>query len=198
MINRLYELKSRFAVKSAESPGGMPGTANNPVMNIRTLWISDVHLGSHKCRAEALLDFLERVDCEQVYLVGDIIDVISLKRNVHWPDSHTRVLRKILDMRDGGARITYIPGNHDDPFRAFVGQQFAGISLREHVIHVTRQNKRLLVVHGDLLDTNVQCNRLLRHLGAWAYDAIMSINTRVNRIRRMLGLPYWSLASQIK
>lgn len=164
----------------------------------RTLWLSDIHLGSRSCQAGALLAFLEQVECERLYLVGDVVDVIALRRSVYWPDSHTRVLRKLLDMRRDGVDVTYIPGNHDDPLREFAGSVFDGVPVRRKAVHTTRDGRRLLVVHGDELDAEMRCGRWLHLLGVFGYCLLMSLNRNVCRLRALLGLPYWSLAAQIK
>ena len=164
----------------------------------RTLWISDVHLGSVHCKAEKLLALLEQVECRTLYLVGDIVDVWSMQKRVHWPDSHTRVLRKLMKISHGDTRVIYIPGNHDQNFREFCGSEFGNIHIRQTAIHETQSGQQLLVTHGDELDFAVRYSRLNRFIGDIAYDLLMGVNRRINQLREALGLPYWSLAKWVK
>ena len=165
---------------------------------VRTAWISDVHLGSRSCQAASLLRFLDQVECEKLYLIGDIVDVIALKRSVHWPDLHTQVLRKFIEMRRAGVEVTYIPGNHDDQFRTFAGSAFDDIKIRRRVVHKTSKGKRLLLTHGDEMDARMRCGTWLRHVGSVSYCVVMAANRNLNRLRNLFGLPYYSLAAQVK
>lgn len=171
-----------------------------PDGNVRckTLWISDVHLGSVHSKAEQLLQLLDRVECERLYLVGDIIDVWAMQRRVHWPESHTRVLRRFLKFSRHGTEVIYIPGNHDQNFREFCGNAFGEVSIRKEMIHETGAGLRLLVTHGDELDFAVRYSRLNRFIGDIAYELLMSLNRRINQVRERLGKPYWSLAKWVK
>lgn len=164
----------------------------------QSLWISDVHLGSVHCKAEALLDLLDRVECKQLYLVGDIVDVWAMTKRVHWPEAHTRVLSKIMKISRGDTEVVYIPGNHDANFREFCGSDFGNIRVREHVIHTTGKGERMLVTHGDELDYAVRYTRLNRFIGDIAYHLLMWVNQRVNQLRLVMGKPYWSLAKWVK
>lgn len=164
----------------------------------KTLFISDVHLGSHHCKAEKLLQFLEAVECEQLYLVGDIVDVWAMHKRVYWPKTHNKVLSKLMKMSKKGVDVIYIPGNHDENFREFCGSEFGDIKIRRDVIHTTAKGQRMLVIHGDELDYSVRYSRLNRLVGDFAYDALMAVNRWVNRWREMRGKPYWSLAKWIK
>jgi len=164
----------------------------------KALWISDVHLGSVHSKAEQLLQFLDRVECERLYLVGDIVDVWAMQRRVHWPEAHTRVLRRILKFSRHGTEVIYIPGNHDQNFREFCGSEFGEVHIRKEVIHETGQGYRMLVTHGDELDFAVRYSRLNRFIGDIAYDLLMWVNRRVNQVREALGKPYWSLAKWVK
>ncbi|MDP5054859.1 MAG: UDP-2,3-diacylglucosamine diphosphatase [Congregibacter sp.] len=172
-------------------------TPDGPVC-CRTLWISDVHLGSVHCKAEPLLELLERVECQKLYLVGDIVDVWAMTKRVHWPESHTRVLRKIMKISRGNTEVVYIPGNHDANFREFCGADFGNIRIREHAIHETGQGKRMLVSHGDELDYAVRYSRLNRFIGDIAYELLMWVNRGFNQLRESMGRPYWSLAKWVK
>jgi UDP-2,3-diacylglucosamine pyrophosphatase LpxH len=163
-----------------------------------TLWISDVHLGSVHCKAEQLLDLLQRVECKRLYLVGDIVDVWAMTRRVHWPESHSRVLRKILKISRGSTEVIYIPGNHDQNFREFCGSDFGNVQIRQNAIHRTGAGKRMLVTHGDELDYAVRYSRLNRIIGDVGYELLMWVNRRVNQLREAMGKPYWSLAKWVK
>ena len=167
-------------------------------LHCKTLWISDVHLGSVHCKAEQLLALLDRIDCEQLYLVGDIVDVWAMQKRVHWPESHTQVLRRLQKISRTDTEVVYIPGNHDQNFREFCGSDFGNIRIRETVIHETGTGKRMLVTHGDELDFAVRYSRLNRFIGDMAYELLMSLNRRINQLRQALGKPYWSLAKWVK
>jgi UDP-2,3-diacylglucosamine pyrophosphatase LpxH len=166
--------------------------------HVKTIFVSDVHLGSRHCKAEVLLDFLKTVRCEQLYLVGDIIDMWAMQKRVHWPQAHNNVLRKFLSLARKGTRITYIPGNHDANFRDFCGAEFGLIDIQRRVEFETEDGRRMLVIHGDELDFAVRYSRLNRWIGDIAYDSLMAINAWINGIRERFGLPYWSLARWAK
>ena len=169
-------------------------------LDVRTIFISDTHLGTRGCRSDFLADFLSRVSCQHMFLVGDIIDGWRLRKSWYWDEQHDRVLRLILAHARGGAEVTYIPGNHDEMFRAWLptGLEIAGIRLRDEAIHQTVTGKRLLVIHGDQFDSVVRYARFLALLGDWAYTAALVINRWFNAIRRRLGYPYWSLSAWLK
>lgn len=167
-------------------------------LKYRAIWISDVHLGSKYCRAEFLLDFLKSTECDYLYLVGDIIDIWSMRKTVHWPQSHNNVIRTILGKAKHGTRIIYIPGNHDNLIRDFSGSNFGEVEIRNHAVHTTMDGKRLLVLHGDEFDNAIRCHGLMNLIGNWGYDSLMWINRIHNTIRRLFKLPYWSLASYLK
>jgi len=166
----------------------------------RSVFVSDIHLGTRGCRADFLADFLRRVKCEQLYLVGDIIDGWRLRKSWYWDDGHDEVLRLILRMARGGTEVTYIPGNHDEMFRAWLtlGLEVAGIKLRRDAVHVTADNLRLLVMHGDEFDSVVRYAKFLALLGDWAYTVALTVNRHFNTVRRWLGYPYWSLSAWLK
>jgi UDP-2,3-diacylglucosamine pyrophosphatase LpxH len=164
----------------------------------RTVWISDVHLGTRGCNAEMLIDFLDHVDCDLMYLVGDILDGWALKKRFYWPDSHNDIVWRILKRAKRGTEIIYIPGNHDEMFRQFSGLNFGGVHIRRQAIHTTADGRRLLVLHGDEFDAITMSHRWLAHLGDAAYEAIMGLNRAVNRVRRWLDMPYWSLSKYAK
>ncbi|MEH3159047.1 MAG: UDP-2,3-diacylglucosamine diphosphatase [Sphingomonas taxi] len=164
----------------------------------RTIWISDVHLGTRGCNAEMLIDFLDRVDSEQLYLVGDIVDGWRLKKRFYWPASHNDVVWRIMKRAKRGTRVTYIPGNHDEVFRQFAGMDFGGVKIRRKAIHTTADGRRLLVLHGDEFDAITLAHRWIAFVGDSAYTALMVVNQWLNVARRLLGLPYWSLSKHAK
>lgn len=164
----------------------------------RTLWLSDIHLGSVHCKAEQLLELLDQVQCRKLYLVGDIVDVWAMQKRVHWPESHTRVLRRFLKMSRHDTEVIYIPGNHDQNFREFCGSDFGHVRIRESMVHRTAAGKSMLVIHGDELDYAVRYSRLNRLIGDIAYDLLMGLNRRINQVREALGKPYWLLAKWVK
>lgn len=165
---------------------------------VRTLFISDVHLGTRGCQAEKLLDFLRIYDAESIYLVGDIVDGWQLKGGWFWPQSHNDVTQKLLRKSRKGCRLIYIPGNHDEFLREFYGTHFGGIEVVEEAIHVGADGKRYLVIHGDLFDVVIRHARWLALLGNKSYDLAIALNTYFNRLRRIFGLPYWSLSRWLK
>ncbi|KQT57399.1 MULTISPECIES: UDP-2,3-diacylglucosamine diphosphatase [unclassified Aureimonas] len=166
--------------------------------HFRTLFISDVHLGSKAAQADLLIDFLRLHDAEKIYLVGDIVDGWRLKRAWHWPQSHNDVVQKLLRKARKGTEIVYIPGNHDEFLRSFQGTHFGGIEVRQNDVHVTADGRRFLVIHGDEFDVVVRNARLIAYLGDWAYDAAIAINVVFNKARRAFGFPYWSISSWAK
>jgi UDP-2,3-diacylglucosamine pyrophosphatase LpxH len=165
---------------------------------IRTLFLSDVHLGTRGSQAGFLLEFLKRYDVDTIYLVGDIIDGWRLKTGWYWPQAHNDVVQKLLKRAHKGAKIIYIPGNHDEFMRAYIGHNFGGIDIQESAVHVGVDGKRYLVIHGDLFDMVVRHAPWLAHLGDGAYSLALTINVYLNMIRRRLGLAYWSLSAWAK
>ncbi len=164
----------------------------------RTIWISDFHLGTRRVQAEMLLEFLRLTRSDTLYLVGDIIDNWALKKSWMWHQLHNDVVQKLLRKARKGTRVIYIPGNHDESFRDFTGQHFGRISVAQDAIHTMADGQRYLVLHGDEFDGVVQHARWLSMLGDQAYEAALSINQVMNRWRRRLGMPYWSLSAALK
>jgi len=164
----------------------------------RTIWISDIHLGTRGCNAEMLIDFLDHVDSETMYLVGDIIDGWRLKKKFFWPASHNDVVWRLLKRARRGTRVVYIPGNHDEVFRQFSGLDFGGVEIRRKAIHETADGRRLLVLHGDEFDAITMAHRWLAHAGDAAYNILMALNRWLNAFRRTFGMPYWSLSKHAK
>ncbi len=164
----------------------------------RTIWISDIHLGTKGCKSEFLLDFLRYTESDYLYLVGDIIDNWRLSRKWEWTQSHNDVVQKLLRKARKGTKVYYIPGNHDENFRTFARHRFGNVAIQMEAIHTTADKRRLLVLHGDQFDAVVKYAKWLAHLGDWAYEMLLEINHLVNLTRRRLGLPYWSLSAFLK
>ncbi|MEC3911617.1 UDP-2,3-diacylglucosamine diphosphatase [Sphingobium sp. CR2-8] len=164
----------------------------------RTIWISDIHLGTRGCNAAMLIDFLDNVDSDTIYLVGDIIDGWRLKKRFYWPASHNDVVWRLMKRAKRGTRVVYIPGNHDEMFRQFTGMNFGGVEIRRKAIHQTADGRKLLVLHGDEFDTIMLAHRWLAFVGDAAYTTLMQLNVVVNAVRRRMGLPYWSLSKMAK
>ena len=164
----------------------------------RAVFLSDIHLGTRGCRAEFLLGFLRRTDCERLYLVGDVIDVWRLRKSWYWTAEFDEVVRHVLRMAREGVRVTYIPGNHDEMFRAWLGLEIAGIRLAREAVHETADGRRLLVLHGDEFDGVICYARFLACLGDQAYAWALVANRWVNACRRRLGYPYWPLSRWLK
>jgi UDP-2,3-diacylglucosamine pyrophosphatase LpxH len=164
----------------------------------RTLFISDVHLGKRGCQADLLIDFLKYNDADTIYLVGDIIDGWALKGGWYWPQSHNDVVQKLLRKVRKGTRMIFLPGNHDEFARGYLGMMFGGVEVMDSVIHEAADGKRYLVIHGDQFDIVVAHARWLALLGDWAYEAALFSNYWFNRVRRSLGFPYWSFSAWAK
>ena len=164
----------------------------------RSIFISDIHLGTKGCQAEKLLDFLRNTESEKLYLVGDIIDCWYMTKNIHWPQSHNDVIQKILRKARKGTDVIYIPGNHDEIIRNFTDQFLGNITVVDQFTHIDVHNRPLMVIHGDQFDVVIRKAKWLAHLGSWAYDLAISVNGTVNWFRNQLHLPYWSLSAWAK
>ena len=174
-------------------------------LRYRTVFISDAHLGTRGCRSDFLADFLERVTCEKLFLVGDMIDGWRLRKHWYWDVHHDRVVSAILKHARRGTEIVYIPGNHDEMFRAWLPSsaemhqlEVAGIEVRRESSHETAQGLRLLIMHGDEFDGVIRYAKFMAHLGDAAYAASLVLNGWFNAMRRVLGYDYWSLSSWLK
>lgn len=163
----------------------------------RTVFVSDVHLGTRDCQADKLRAFLTSCEMEHLILVGDIVDLWAMRRRWYWPQAHNDVIQKVLKKARHGTKVVYVPGNHDEHFRQFVGLDFGGIAIRREIVHETADGRRLLVVHGDEFDTLIQLGWLYK-LGDAAYGVLLLVNRWMNHVRRWLGLGYWSFAAAIK
>jgi UDP-2,3-diacylglucosamine pyrophosphatase LpxH len=184
---------------------GRSNTRPEPVMvrprqkrRHRSIWISDIHLGTRGCKADLLLDFLRHNDCDLLYLVGDIVDGWRLSRAWYWNPSHSAVIDEILHKAASGTRVIYVPGNHDEALRDYVGFCLAGVEVAYEAIHETADGRKLLVMHGDHFDGVVTYARWLAIAGDRAYALALRLNDLVARVRRHLGMPYWSLSRWLK
>ena len=164
----------------------------------KTVFISDVHLGTKMSQANLLLEFLKSFECEKLYLVGDIIDGWSLGRSFYWPQDHNDVIQKFLRRARKNTRVIYIPGNHDEFLRAFGEHQFGNVELLRNDTHIGVDGKKYIVMHGDEFDAVINNIKWLSHLGAWAYDVSINLNIIVSKIRSWFGLPYWSVSAWLK
>lgn len=164
----------------------------------RTIWVSDVHLGTRGCKADYLIDFMRQTDSDYLYLVGDIIDGWRLKKSWYWNQSQNDVIQKILRKARKGTEVIYVPGNHDEALRDYTSMHFGGVAVEREAIHLTADGRQLLVLHGDDFDGVVTYARWLAFLGDRAYNVALTANHWFNLARRGLGLPYWSLSAYLK
>jgi UDP-2,3-diacylglucosamine pyrophosphatase LpxH len=169
-----------------------------PPLRFRTVFISDLHLGSRDCQASLLLDFIRSVECQTLYLVGDIVDGWKLKSGWHWPQSHNDVVQKLLRMARKGTRVIYLGGNHDSRVLDFQGVHFGGVIVDREAVHQTADGRRLLVTHGDIFDGVGELAAWRAFAGDWGYRLLIGLNSLSNRLRSRLGRRRWSLAAYVK
>lgn len=174
------------------------GHGKRHVRRFRTIWISDIHLGTTGCQAARLLEFLQATESETLYLVGDIIDGWQLKRRWFWDQTHNNVVQNVLKKAKKGTTVIFVPGNHDEAVRQFIDLDFGGIRIRDELIHVTAEGKRMLVLHGDRFDGVIVCAKWLAYVGDSLYTMILKFNQVFNVWRARAGLPYWSLSQYLK
>jgi UDP-2,3-diacylglucosamine pyrophosphatase LpxH len=187
---RIFAAQQRFSFgKSADE---LPAPRRH-----RAGWISDAHLGTRGCNAAALLDFLRANDFGTLYIVGDLIDIWSLRRGIYWPQQHNDVIQKILRKSRKGTHVIYIPGNHDELVTDFCGT-YGNIEIKQRAIHVTATGERVLIIHGHELDAVVQNVKWLAFAGDLGYQFLLSLNPLINFFRRRFGLGYWSLSAYAK
>lgn len=201
LVDEAETLKAPMKNPAVRMPDWLNGTeprAFRPKQRYRTVWISDVHLGTRGCNAALLVDFLRSIEPETLYLVGDIIDGWRLRRGWYWPDAHNEVVRRVLKMAHRGTRVVLIAGNHDEMLRDYVGLTLGGVQLADEAVHVTADGRRLLVTHGDAFDGVVLYARWLAFLGDKAYGVLLRANILSNAVRRRLKMPYWSLSAHLK
>ena len=203
-LDRLCPLRLAERAPADIGPVAKPGIMHEHLQQqdnarmCRTLFVSDVHLGTTGCQAEIFLEFLRNYEAPTIYLVGDIVDGWRLRGNWYWPQAHNDVVQKLLRKVRKGTRIVYVPGNHDEFLRAYDGLHFGGIEIADRIIHTTAAGKRYLVLHGDQFDVVVRHARWLAYLGDWAYELALFVNTWFNVARRRLGFGYWSFSAWAK
>lgn len=187
---------------SRRPPTAKPGKAQTEAGKIhyRTVWISDVHLGTAGCKAEHLVEFLKSHSCDTLYLVGDIIDGWKLKNHFYWPQEHTNVVRKVLTKAKRGTRVYYVTGNHDEFLRKFVGfrLELGNIKFVNELVHQTADGRRLLITHGDAFDVITRYHAWIAMAGDSLYEGTMRFNYWFNKGRSLLGMRYWSLSAFAK
>ena len=167
-------------------------------MQVRAAFLSDLHLGARECHAREIASFLRTIKADTLYLVGDVIDIWSMRRGIYWPASHHEVLGLILDKARNGTRVIYVPGNHDELARALCKSVIAGIEVHEELVHRTRRGQRMLVIHGDAFDSAVRFSPLLKATGSALYTVALYAGMYVNFVRSLMGKEHWSLATWIK
>lgn len=167
-------------------------------IHFTAIWISDVHLGTTGCQAARLLEFLRATESKTLYLVGDIIDGWQLKRRWYWDQTHNNIVQAVLKKAKKGTEVIFVPGNHDESIRQFIGLDFGGIRIRDELVHVTGKGKRMLVLHGDRFDGVIACAKWLAYLGDSLYTVILKFNGWLNSWRARAGLPYWSVSQYLK
>jgi UDP-2,3-diacylglucosamine pyrophosphatase LpxH len=187
---RIFAAQQRFSFSQSAEDVLAP-------KHYRTAWISDAHLGTRGCNATALLDFLRENDFDTLYIVGDLIDIWSLRRGIYWPQQHNDVIQKILRKSRKGTHVIYIPGNHDELVTDFCGT-YGNIEIKQTAIHVTASGERILIIHGHELDAVVQNVKWLAFAGDLGYQFLLSLNPLINFVRRRFGLGYWSLSAYAK
>ncbi|MEM7612047.1 MAG: UDP-2,3-diacylglucosamine diphosphatase, partial [Pseudomonadota bacterium] len=178
--------------------GSEPHTDHYRALHGASAFISDMHLGTKGCRGAALVQFLRHLDVDNLYLVGDIIDLQRMAQSMNWSDSHTQAMREIFRLAASGVNVTYIPGNHDAHLRAFAGTEFGGVKIRLNTIHTTRDGRRLLVTHGDQFDGQLRIGSLKERFGSAAYQWLLDMDAGINRVRQRLGYQQVSVTASLK
>ena len=169
-------------------------------MHYKSIFISDIHLGSRGCQADVLCSFLKNNTCENLFLVGDVIDGWQLQKRWFFPQSHANVIRRILTAAKRGTKVYYILGNHDEALRKFLqfDIEVGNISLIDRFDYEAINGKKYLVIHGDFFDSLMVDNKWLMHIGDFAYNFMIWVNVHFNKIRKTLGMDYWSLSKWLK
>ncbi len=166
---------------------------------VRSLFLSDIHLGTRACQADQLLDFLREYSSDNIFLIGDIVDFWAMNRSIHWSSAQNTVVQKLLRRARHGERIVFIPGNHDEVLREYCGILFGDIEVASELVHETVDGKRYLLIHGDVFDQVTRHHRWVAILGDAAYNLLVRINHTLSWMRRKAGIPgYWSLAGFAK
>ena len=168
---------------------------------IKTLFISDVHLGTKKCQADKLLEVFKNYEFEHLVIVGDFIDLTSLKRKFYWNESHSTVIQKILRFSRKGVKVNYILGNHDHYLRGLIKESninIGDIEISDELFYMTTKGESIYICHGDQFDGFIRLHPFLYMIGDFAYEISFKINTIYNKIRSLFGLEYWSLSKFLK
>lgn len=192
-ISQLHVHAKRFADDEGSAP-----SPKTQISDFRSIFISDVHLGTKDCKANQLNAFLKQYSCEHLYLVGDIFDGWKMRNSVFWNADANRLLRRILKLSKKGVRITYITGNHDEFLRKYANNQFDNIELCNRTVHITAKQEKLLVIHGDQFEGVTRCSRWLKYIGDHGYEFLMLLNRGFNRVRAQYGYGYWSFSGFLK
>ena len=164
----------------------------------RTIWISDLHLGTSACRASDLLGFLEEVSADRIYLVGDIIDLEQMKTRASLREPHMRVISRLIELNDRSSEVVYVPGNHDAEIRKMANRHVFGIPVLKQAVHTTAGGCRLLIMHGDEFDHELRDGSPLQRFGSFAYESIMGADVLVNRVRRVFGQTHVPISANVK
>lgn len=164
----------------------------------RSIFLSDIHLGTRGCQAGQLVDFLKNHSCDQMYLVGDIVDGWRMKSNTYWPQIHNDVMRRFLTLAKRGTKLFWVTGNHDEFLRRYSPLTLGNINLVDQVVHKTATGDDLLVIHGDEFDVITRYHSWIAFLGDVGYNLLLHMNRFVNALRSRFGYGYWSLSAWIK
>ena len=164
----------------------------------KTVWLSDIHLGSKDCKADYLLSFLKHSNIEKLYLVGDIVDMWAMSKSFRWPQTHNDVLHQLLKLSKSGTQVIYLPGNHDAPLQQYHGLQFGEIEVAREISHITAKGQKLLVLHGDQFDSQLALGKLTTKLGDFGYDLLLFLDRCYHKVQGKHAMRYWSLARYIK
>ncbi len=183
--------------QASDSQDGCPSDPSKKY-SFRSLFISDIHLGTKDCKAKELNAFLKQCDFERLYLVGDIFDGWKMRSGIYWNKHFNRVLRRILKLAKDGIPVYYITGNHDEFLRKYANNSLDNIHLFNRFTHVTAQNKRLLIIHGDQFEGVTRCGKALKLIGDHGYEFLMFLNRNFNRFRAKYGYGYWSFSGFLK
>lgn len=161
---------------------------------VNSIFISDIHLGTKGCKSKKLFNFLSEYQSDNLYLVGDIVDIWAMKRGLYWPQSHNDIVKLLLKKSRQKTKVIYIIGNHDETFREFIPGEFGNIKIENKVIHTSADGKQYIVMHGDQFDVIVQNKKYLAILGSWAYDTLLWMNSYLELIQLKLKLKPWSIS----
>ena len=189
---------SAVASETKPSRPSPEDTPFRPKEKVRSIFISDVHLGTKDCKASELNDFLKHYSCQNLFLVGDIFDGWKISTVIYWKNSFNRVIRRLLKLSKQGINVYYITGNHDEFLRKYANNRFENIQIVNRYTHLTADNKKLLIIHGDQFESVTHCSKFWKFVGDFGYDILMSLNRWHNFCRNILGFGNWSLSAFLK